>query len=294
MEISRWDQLATRKGKTIFRKKTKRATPSVEVLESTEGPAEKAPPQKGERLQKIIAAAGICSRRKAEELILLGAVQVNGVTVTELGAKADFATDVISVEGKVIDNEKHAHVYYLLNKPRSYVTTTDDPQGRPTVMDLMRLVKERIYPVGRLDFASEGLILFTNDGEMANKLMHPSSQVKRTYAVKVRGHVSDEILGKLREGVHLADAYVKPSRVWRGESLGEKEWILITVKEGRNLEIRRLFAVVGLEVDRLRRVGIGPLRIDSVAVGKFIPLRKEHVQAILDDAKEKAGAKKSK
>lgn len=287
--------MATRKGRPLYTKKNKRpAAATVEALDEdghvvARTPEEKlaAKADKRERLQKIIAAAGICSRRKAEELILLGAVQVNGETVTELGAKADPSVDSISVEGKMLDTEKVAPVYFLLNKPRGYVSTTSDPQGRPTVMDLMRGISQRIYPVGRLDYASEGLLLFTNDGEMANKLMHPSFQVKRTYAVKVKGHVLDETLAQMRQGIHLADGFIKPVRVWRGESLGEKEWIFITVREGRNLEIRRVFLALSLDIDRLRRIGIGPLRIEQVPVGKYIPLRKEHMQAVLEDAAKK-------
>jgi 23S rRNA pseudouridine2605 synthase len=233
-----------------------------------------------DRLQKIIAAAGVCSRRKAEELILLGQVTVNGEVVNTLGAKADPASDVIAVEGMVIDALAQDRQYYLLNKPRGYITSTNDPQGRPTVMDLMAGVSSRIYPVGRLDYASEGLLLLTNDGEMAHKLMHPSSQVKRTYAVKVKGSVTDDLLRALRHGVQLSDGFVKPVRVSRGDRLQNKEWIEITVTEGKNLEIRRIFAVLGLEVERLRRIAFGPLRIDLVPVGKFVRLTRHQVSEI--------------
>jgi len=238
-----------------------------------------------ERLQKIISSAGICSRRRAEELILLGSVLVNGEVVNTLGAKADPRTDVISVEGKVLEAEAGERAYFLLNKPRGYITTTSDPQGRPTVMDLMGGIEERIYPVGRLDYASEGLLLLTNDGEIANRLMHPSSGVRRTYAVKVAGEVTDAQLRTLRQGVQLSDGFVKPVRVTRGERLRAKEWIEITVTEGKNLEIRRLFAVLGFEVERLRRIGIGNLRIELVPVGKFVRLNKSQVGEIFDNTK---------
>jgi pseudouridine synthase len=141
-------------------------------------------------------------------------------------------------------------------------------------------VSARIYPVGRLDYASEGLLLLTNDGEIAHRLMHPSSQVKRTYAVKIAGDVTDDQLRALRKGVQLSDGFVKPVRVSRGERLQHKEWIEITVTEGKNLEIRRLFAVLELEVERLRRIAIGPLRVDLVPVGKFIRLNKHQVEEI--------------
>lgn len=238
-----------------------------------------------ERLQKIIATAGICSRRKAEELIIMGQVLVNGEVVNALGAKADPVNDIISVEGKVIEPFASEKEYYLLNKPRGYITSTSDPQGRPTVMELMKGITSRIYPVGRLDYASEGLILMTNDGELANKLMHPSSQVRRTYAVKVRGALSDEQIKQLRKGVHLSDGFVKPLRVGRGERLEHKEWVEIEITEGKNLEIRRLFAVIDMEVDRLRRIGIGNLNIGNVPVGKYIKLTKRQLEEVFADKK---------
>jgi 23S rRNA pseudouridine2605 synthase len=239
-----------------------------------------------ERLQKILASAGISSRRKAEELILLGHVTVNGKVVNTLGAKAHPFEDMIAVDGKSIDPEGTERVYFLLNKPRGYITSTSDPQGRPTVMDLMFGVTNRIYPVGRLDFASEGLLLLTNDGETANRLMHPASQVRRTYLVKIKGSITDEQLRTLRKGVQLSDGFVKPIKVSRSSRLENKEWVEIQLTEGKNLEIRRLFATLEIEVDRLRRVGIGPLDINAVPVGKFVKLNKRQVQAIFADAEE--------
>jgi 23S rRNA pseudouridine2605 synthase len=243
-----------------------------------------------ERLQKILSSAGISSRRKAEELILLGHVTVNGKVVNTLGAKADPKEDIIAVDGKTLDPQGEDRLYLLLNKPRGYITSTSDPQGRPTVMDLVHGVTARVYPVGRLDYASEGLLLLTNDGEVANKLMHPSSGIRRTYAVKVKGNVSDEQLRQLRKGVHLSDGFVKPIRVARGDRLEHKEWIEITITEGKNLEIRRLFAVLELEVDRLRRIAIGPLTIDRMPVGKFVTLHKWQVEEIFAEALEQAAA----
>jgi 23S rRNA pseudouridine2605 synthase len=237
-------------------------------------------------LQKIIAEAGICSRRKAEELILLGEVKVNGVVVNTLGAKANPREDLISVQEKMLEADREDRQYYLLNKPRGYITSTSDPQGRPTVMELMRGVSSRIYPVGRLDFASEGLLLLTNDGDIAHKLMHPSSGIKRTYAVKVHGEVTDDHIRALRKGIHLSDGFVKPVKVMRvrGEKLQNKEWIEITITEGKNLEVRRLFAVLDLEVERLRRVAIGPIAIGSIPVGKFVRLAKHQVEEIFEAA----------
>src|SRR5882762_2174559 len=155
-----------------------------------------------ERLQKIISAVGVASRRKAEELISSGLVQVNGQTITELGAKADAGKDHIRVNGKLIKFSGH-HVYILLNKPKGYVTTLSDPEGRPTIVDLLQGVKQRVYPVGRLDYASEGLLLLTNDGELANALMKAASHVPKTYMVKVAGNPSGEGLSRLREGIYI-------------------------------------------------------------------------------------------
>src|ERR1700734_2924803 len=155
-----------------------------------------------ERLQKIIAAAGIASRRKAEELITSGLVSVNGKTVTELGSKADLAHDQVKVNGQVLSGPER-HVYLLVHKPKGYVTTVTDPEGRPTVLDLLRGVAARVYPVGRLDYLSEGLLLLTNDGELAQKLTHASSDVAKTYLVKVSGAPTEEQIAKLREGILL-------------------------------------------------------------------------------------------
>lgn len=257
------------------------------LREEEKKPTSKNPNDPTERLQKILANAGVCSRRKAEELILLGHVTVNGEVVNTLGAKANPKEDAIAVDGKVIETTFTQHVYYLMNKPRGYVTTTSDPQGRPTVMDLLGEIKQRVYPVGRLDYASEGLLLFTNDGELANKLMHPSSEVRRTYAVKLKGKVPESVLQTLRKGVQLSDGLVKPVKVYRGDHGRGKEWIHLEIKEGKNLEIRRVFALLELEIERLRRVAIGPLRIDAIPVGKFVPLTKRDVLAILDHAKER-------
>lgn len=277
LEISRLDRKATLRAGRFTGKKL------PQLREESKSGAAKQPSDGKERLQKLIAAAGVCSRRKAEELILLGEVRVNGVVVNTLGAKADPQTDVISVQDKIIQTAYIDHVYFVLNKPRGYVTTTHDPQGRPTVMDLMGGIKERIYPVGRLDYASEGLLLFTNDGELANRLMHPSGGVERTYAVKVRGEFTQDHLRALRKGIQLSDGFVKPVKAWRGEHLQGKDWVFLILTEGKNMEIRRIFAVLDLEVDRLRRVAIGPLRVEEVPVGKYLKLTKRDILAILED-----------
>ncbi len=257
-----------------------------------------------ERLQKIIAAAGIASRRKAEELISSGMVSVNGKIVTELGTKADPGTDHIKVAGKPL-RAPERHVYLLLHKPKGYVTTVTDPEGRPTVLDLVRGVGARIYPVGRLDYLSEGLILLTNDGELAQKLMHASTHVPKTYLVKVSGKPTDEELTRLRGGVFLP-AETKPLKTREGQEHKRRSqavrtgpvhiellrdavnpWYEITLVEGRNRQIRRMFEQVGHHVEKIKRVRYGPLQLD-VEAGQFRHLTSSEV------AQLKTGAKPSK
>ena len=248
-----------------------------------------------ERLQKIIAAAGIASRRKAEELITGGLVQVNGKTVTELGSKADPETDHVRVNGKLLQGAQR-HLYILLNKPKGYVTTMSDPEKRPTVMDLMRGVKGRVYPVGRLDYASEGLLLMTNDGALAHQLMKAASHVPKTYVVKVAGTPKEEALTKLRAGISIATDDGK--RVKTGPALvrvvkeAANPWYEITLIEGRNRQIRRMFEAVGHHVEKIKRVKYGPLSLD-VPPGKFRSLTLREIER-LKSASKSGPAKKGR
>jgi 23S rRNA pseudouridine2605 synthase len=232
-----------------------------------------------ERLQKIIAAAGIASRRKAEELISSGRVKVNGKVVTELGSKADPETDHIRVNGKLLHGAQR-HVYLLLNKPKGYVTTASDPEGRPTVMKLVRGVPSRVYPVGRLDYASEGLLLMTNDGDLAHHLMKAAAHVPKTYLVKVSGQPSDESVARLRRGVSIATDEGKRVRTSPAKIRVIKEaanpWYEVTLIEGRNRQIRRMFEEVGHHVEKIKRVKYGPLTLD-VPPGEFRPLHPKEV-----------------
>src|SRR5437899_5041931 len=235
-----------------------------------------------ERLQKIIAAAGVASRRKAEELISSGQVQVNGTVVTELGSKADPETDHVRVNGKLLHGAQR-QVYLLLNKPKGYVTTTNDPENRPTVMDLIRGVKGRVYPVGRLDYASEGLLLLTNDGELAHRLMKAASHVPKTYVVKVAGTPKEDALARLRSGVSIATDDGKrvktgPAAV-RVVKQAANPWYEITLLEGRNRQIRRMFEVVGHHVEKIKRVRYGPLALD-VPPGEYRSLTLKEVQRL--------------
>jgi len=233
-----------------------------------------------ERLQKIIAAAGVASRRKAEELITSGRVAVNGQTVTELGTKADPEQDHIRVDGKLLQGPQQ-HVYILLNKPKGFVTTVSDPEKRPTVMSLLRGVKARVYPVGRLDYASEGLLLLTNDGDLALKLMKAASHVPKTYMVKVSGRPTEEELNKLRAGVSIptddARRRVKtaPAKISVIRD-ANNPWYEVTLIEGRNRQIRRMFEQVGHHVEKIKRVRYGPLELD-VHPGKYRMLKPQEV-----------------
>jgi 23S rRNA pseudouridine2605 synthase len=236
-----------------------------------------------ERLQKIIAAAGVASRRKAEELITSGHVQVNGTTIAELGSKADPETDHIRVNGKLLQREQQRHVYLLLNKPKGYVTTVNDPEKRPTVMDLVRGVKGRVYPVGRLDYASEGLLLLTNDGELANLLMKAASHVSKTYVVKVAGTPTEEAIARLRGGISIATDDGKRVRTGpaavRIVKQAANPWYEITLIEGRNRQIRRMFEAVGHHVEKIKRVRYGPLALD-VPPGEYRSLTLKEVQRL--------------
>jgi 23S rRNA pseudouridine2605 synthase len=235
-----------------------------------------------ERLQKIISAAGVASRRKAEQLITSGHVQVNGTVVTELGSKADPEVDHIRVNGKLLHGVQR-HVYLLLNKPKGYVTTMSDPEKRPTVMDLIRGVKGRVYPVGRLDYASEGLLILTNDGDLAHRLMKAASHVPKTYVVKVAGTPKEEALAKLRAGVSIATDDGKRVRTGPASVRVVKEaanpWYEITLIEGRNRQIRRMFEAVGHHVEKIKRVRYGPLALD-VPPGRFRPLTLKEIERL--------------
>ena len=243
-----------------------------------------------ERLQKIISAAGVASRRKAEELITTGHVQVNGTTVTELGSKADPETDHIRVNGKLLQGVQR-HVYLLLNKPKGYVTTVSDPEKRPTVMDLVRGVKGRVYPIGRLDYASEGLLLLTNDGDLAHRLMKAASHVPKTYLVKVAGTPREEALAKLRGGLSIATDEGRRVRTAPASVKVVKEaanpWYEITLIEGRNRQIRRMFEAVGHHVEKIKRVRYGPLTLD-VPPGHFRALTLKEIERLKSATKSGA------
>ncbi len=239
-----------------------------------------------ERLQKILSRAGIASRRKAEELILQGHVTVNGRVVTELGTKADPERDYIKVDGKSI--RLQPLVYLVLNKPKGYVTTLADPEGRPTVVDLLGGVKARVYPVGRLDFDAEGLLLLMNDGDLAHRLMHPRYEVPKTYRVKVQGVLEEKALAKLRKGVVLEEGRTAPARVLPIRKTETNSWIELTIREGWNRQVKRMCERAGHSVLKLQRVRYGPLDLGDLPRGRYRALSPREI-SLLRQAATPAG-----
>ncbi|MCE5285494.1 MAG: rRNA pseudouridine synthase [Pelosinus sp.] len=230
-----------------------------------------------ERLQKVISQAGIASRRDAEVLITSGKVKVNGVVVTELGTKVNPLKDKVSVNGNLITSEKH--VYVLLNKPKGVICTMEDPQGRRKVSDLVAEIPERIYPVGRLDYNTEGLLLMTNDGAMTNGLLHPSRQIFKTYIAKVHGQPPEEKIDLLRIGIKLADGVTQPARIRILETDREKNItsLEVTIHEGKNRQIRRMFEAIGYPVKGLKRIKFAFLTLTGLRRGQHRFLTSEEI-----------------
>ena len=237
-----------------------------------------------ERLHKIIARAGIASRRKAEGLILEGRVRVNGKVVTELGTKANSAEDSIKVNNKRINAPGEQHLYLMLNKPKGYIPSTADPEGRRTVMELLGRYRSRVYPVGRLDYATEGLLLFTNDGDFANLVLSAKSAVPKVYQVKLNGTPSPEQLKQFRTGLKLDRRLTAPAKV-RVIKPGANPWLEVVLTEGRNHQVRRMFRRLGLLVEKLKRVKIGKLSLGSLPSGKLRALTDREVEFLRKLAK---------
>jgi len=234
-----------------------------------------------ERLQKIISAAGITSRRAAEELIAEGRVKVNGKLVTELGTKADASKDHIKVDGKLI-NPRQPLTYIMLNKPAGFVTTMSDPERRPTVQDLLQGVKVRVYPVGRLDYNTEGLLLMTNDGDFAHLITHPKHEFPKTYLAKVKGVVDEKALNELEQGVYLDDGKTAPAKIKKIRKEEANSWLEITIHEGRKRQVRRMFDRVGHSVIKLKRVRTGTLTLGDLQEGSYRHLTTDEVSALKD------------
>lgn len=241
-----------------------------------------------ERLQKVIAQAGLASRRQAEELITRGRVKVNGKVVTTLGVKVDPTSDVIEVDGELLRRE--SPVYIMLHKPEGFVTTLRDPQGRPTVIDLIRDVPERLFPVGRLDYKTRGLLLLTNDGHLAHRLTHPSFGVVKTYHAQVKGAINADAIRQLRTGVLLEDGMTSPAKVRLLSREAGTSWIEIGIHEGRNRQVRRMAEAIGFPVVELIRVRFGPLDLGDLEEGSYRRLQEKEVTALKREVSIETGS----
>lgn len=237
-----------------------------------------------ERLQKIIAMAGISSRRAAEKLILEGRVSVNGKTVRQLGVRADPQRDEIRVNGKLISFENNK-VYVVMHKPRGYVTTMRDPQNRPVVTDLLNDIPERVYPVGRLDYDSEGLLILTNDGQFAHRIQHPRFGLPKTYHVKIEGHLARREIQSLLKGIQLPDGMFCPRDLRVFKVNVKSSWLSLTITEGRNRVIKRAFESIGHSVRRLIRISIGTIHLGNLKAGMYRHLTKKEIQSIIESSK---------
>lgn len=233
-----------------------------------------------ERLQKIIARSGIASRRKAEEMIREGRVSVNSVTVRELGSRADIGRDEIRVDGKLICAEE-TKIYLMLNKPRGYVTSLSDPQNRPLVIHLLPELGVRLFPVGRLDYDSEGLLLLTNDGQFAQHVQHPRYRISKTYRVKISGRLKAADFARLQKGLELEDGRFVPDDVVLEEINPKTSWLTLKISEGRNRVIRRAFEQLGHEVLRLIRTAVADLQLGNLREGDYRLLKGWEIQRLL-------------
>ena len=228
-----------------------------------------------ERLQKILSQSGVASRRASEQLMLEGRVTVNGRTIRELGTKADASRDDIRVDGRRVKAAER-HRYLLLNKPRGYVTTRSDPQRRPTVIDLLHGIREYVYPVGRLDFDSEGLLLLTNDGDLAARLTHPRHGVARVYDVRVLGEPDRHDVDRLSKGMTIDDRRTEPADV----KVAGPGHLIVTIREGRNRQVRKMCDAIGHPVAALRRVAIGPIKDAKLKPGQWRELTEDEVRRL--------------
>jgi 23S rRNA pseudouridine2605 synthase len=232
------------------------------------------------RLNKFLADHGIASRRKADEMIDEGRVSVNGRKVYELGVKINPEKDRVKVGGKIVGAKPQA-VYFVFNKPKSVVTSTKDPQGRPIVLDFFKKIKKRIFPVGRLDWDTEGLLLVTNDGDFANEIANPKSDIPKTYHAKLDGLITQNKIDKLKRGVSIVGGKVRATHIKKLKKGAEKkDWVEITITEGKNRQVRKMFAKVGLDVEKLKRVSIGQLKLGPLKPGDYRPLTEKDLEKL--------------
>lgn len=232
-----------------------------------------------ERIQKIMAHAGVASRRKSEQMIQAGKVSVNGKIVTELGVKADPEQDVIRVNGKLIQ-PKQEHYYLIINKPQGYLTTVSDDRGRKTVLDLIPKLPVRIYPVGRLDYDSQGLVLLTNDGNLAYRLMHPKFHIRKVYLVTVNGMFNRSAIEKMRSGIKLEDGITQEAEVNLLKASLKKSIVRIGLYEGRNRQIRRMCSKLGFKAKTLIRIQIGPIKLADLDIGAYRLLNTKEIKKL--------------
>lgn len=244
------------------------------------------------RLQKLIAGSGLASRRKAEGMIVAGRVTVNGKVVTELGTKVDSARDHVKVDGKHI-SAAQPYVYLILNKPKNVMSTLDDPGGRPTVKDFLRGVSVRVFPVGRLDFDSEGLMLLTNHGDLAQALLHPRYHVPKTYLIKVKSVLTDDEIKQLEHGVRLADGMTSPATVKKVRKVEQNSWLEITIHEGRTHQVKRMLEAVGHPVLKLMRIKMGPLVLGDLEPGEFRFLEDHEANALRELVEERRASEQA-
>jgi 23S rRNA pseudouridine2605 synthase len=270
--------VGTTRPDSVLRRGSEAALPHKPSPSQPRRRPEPPPHADGERLQKVLAAAGLGSRRKCEELITSGRVEVDRQMVTELGTRVDPSRQEIRVDGEPLSAGRR--VYYAVNKPRGVVSTNRDPAGRTRVVDLVEPASARLFAIGRLDLSSEGLILVTNDGELANRLTHPRYGVQKTYLAQVVGHPSQEVLDQLRRGIHLAEGVARAEEVTAKSHHKDSTVLEMVLREGRNREIRRVLAKVGHKVVRLTRIAVGPVRLGKLPPGASRRLTHEEVRAL--------------
>ncbi len=232
-----------------------------------------------QRLNKVIAMSGITSRRKADELISLGRVMINNRVETRVGVKVNIDTDSIVVDGKAL-SKVQKNIYLILNKPFGYVSTLNDPEGRPIIIDLLKDIKQRLFPVGRLDFDSQGLIILTNDGQLAYRLMHPKFHIPRTYKVIISGDLSKESISNIENGIVIDNVVTHKARVKIIKKEQDRSTVRITIFEGRSREIRRMFEVLGHKTIKLVRIGYGNLVLGDLKVGRFRQITEPELKAL--------------
>src|SRR5262245_20383125 len=259
---------------------TERILPKMRMTTRANGATKETTPEvhRGVRLQKFLADAGIASRREGERMILDGRVEVNGRVVTTLGVRVEPERDRVRVDGRPV-RAAGRRAYYLLNKPKGMITSSSDPEGRPTVVDLLQGVRERVFPVGRLDWNSEGLLILTNDGDLTYRLTHPTNHVPKVYRVKVRGTLQEGDLSLLRRGIVLDGRRTLPARVER-ISAQVNSWLEVTLYEGRKNQIRRMLERLGHRVQKLKRIAIGPIRDRALKPGEWRRLTPDEVRRL--------------